>query len=119
MASARGNNGRPVVVVTGRGVITSRGAGQADNWAKLTAGESGILGIAGVASEGLETTIEGSVGFGPVEPVCATERGGRRGAMGAGGASEEARSGSEGRFPGRLFLAVAPVEVEWPRRDVL
>jgi 3-oxoacyl-[acyl-carrier-protein] synthase II len=35
MASARDKNGRPVVVVTGIGVITSLGAGKTDNWAKL------------------------------------------------------------------------------------
>ena len=37
--------GRPVVVVTGLGVVTSLGAGKAENWAKLTAGESGIRAI--------------------------------------------------------------------------
>ena len=35
----------PIVVVTGLGVVTSLGAGKADNWAKLTAGESGIRAI--------------------------------------------------------------------------
>ena len=45
MASSRDKNGRPVVVVTGMGVVTSFGAGKADNWAKLTAGESGIRRI--------------------------------------------------------------------------
>ncbi len=34
--------GRPVVVVTGMGVVTSLGAGKEDNWRRLTAGESGI-----------------------------------------------------------------------------
>ena len=37
--------GRPIVVVTGMGVVTSLGAGKADNWKKLTAGESGIRAI--------------------------------------------------------------------------
>src|SRR4029453_6498786 len=37
MASSRDKNGRPVVDVTGMGVVTSFGAGKADNWAKLTA----------------------------------------------------------------------------------
>ena len=50
---ASGKNGRPVVVVTGRGIITSLGAGKADNWAKLTAGESGIHRITRFANEGL------------------------------------------------------------------
>src|SRR5467141_5886 len=27
--------------------------------------------------------------------------------------------GSRGHFPGPLFLAVAPVEIEWPQREVL
>ena len=40
MAAARDKNGRPIVVVTGMGVITSLAAGKSDNWAKLTAGES-------------------------------------------------------------------------------
>ena len=31
--------GRPVVVVTGSGLVTSLGAGKADNWKRLTAGE--------------------------------------------------------------------------------
>ncbi len=37
--------GRPVVVVTGMGVVTSLGAGKDENWRKLTAGESGIRAI--------------------------------------------------------------------------
>ena len=31
--------GRPIVVVTGMGIVTSLGAGREDNWRKLTAGE--------------------------------------------------------------------------------
>ena len=34
--------GRPIVAVTGIGVVTSLGVGTADNWAKLTGGVSGI-----------------------------------------------------------------------------
>ena len=68
MASSRGTNGRPVVVVTGMGVITSLGAGKADNWAKLTAGESGIRRITRFGNEGLRTTIAGTVDFVQVEP---------------------------------------------------
>ena len=37
MTSSCDKNGRPIVVVTGMGVITSLGAGKTDNWAKLTA----------------------------------------------------------------------------------
>ena len=42
MGNMRDHAGRPIVVVTGMGIVTSLGAGKTDNWAKLTAGESGI-----------------------------------------------------------------------------
>ena len=37
-APRRDKAGRPIVAVTGMGVVTSLGVGKADNWAKLTAG---------------------------------------------------------------------------------
>ena len=37
--------GRPIVAVTGIGVVTSLGQGKADNWAALTSGKSGIHAI--------------------------------------------------------------------------
>src|SRR6476619_2876298 len=119
MASSHDKNGRPIVVVTGMGVITSLGAGKADNWAKLTGGESGIHRITRFANEGLKTTIAGSVDFIPVEPFCSTDLGERMAAMVAEEAITEAGIGRKGDFPGPLFLAVAPVEIEWPHRDVL
>ena len=42
MASYTDKAGRPIVVVTGMGMVTSLGQGKEDNWAKLTAGQSGI-----------------------------------------------------------------------------
>jgi len=119
MASSHDKSGRPIVVVTGMGVITSLGAGKTDNWAKLTAGESGIHRITRFANEGLKTTIAGSVDFIPVEPFCSTDLGERMAAMVAEEAIIEAGIGRKGDFPGPLFLAVAPVEIEWPHRDVL
>ena len=41
----RDKAGRPVVAITGMGVVTSLGVGKSDNWAKLTAGTSGIRRI--------------------------------------------------------------------------
>ncbi len=38
MPSTKDKQNRPVVVVTGMGVVTSLGAGKTDNWEKLTAG---------------------------------------------------------------------------------
>ena len=116
---ASGKNGQPVVVVTGMGVITSLGAGKGDNWAKLTAGESGIHRITRFANEGLKTTIAGTVDFISVEPFCSTELGERMAALVAEEAIDQAGVGTKGDFPGPLFLAVAPVEIEWPHRDAL
>jgi len=36
MTAARDKSGRPIVVVTGMGVVTSLGAGKKDNWTRLT-----------------------------------------------------------------------------------
>jgi 3-oxoacyl-[acyl-carrier-protein] synthase II len=119
MTAARDKNGRPIVVVTGMGVITSLGAGKADNWAKLTAGESGIRRITRFANEGLKTTIAGTVDFVPVEPFCSTELGERMAMMVAEEAIAEASIGRKGDFPGPMFLAVAPVEIEWLHREAL
>src|SRR5712671_1699546 len=117
MASSHDKNGRPIVVVTGMGVITSLGAGKADNWARLTAGESGIHRITRFANDGLKTTIAGSVDFVPVEPFCSTELGERMATMAAEEAISEAGIGHKGDFPGPLFLAVAPIEIEWLHRE--
>ena len=46
MASAkRDKAGRPVIAVTGMGLVTSLGVGKTDNWEKLSAGTSGIRRI--------------------------------------------------------------------------
>jgi 3-oxoacyl-[acyl-carrier-protein] synthase II len=107
------------VVVTGMGVITSLGAGKADNWKRLTAGESGIHRITRFPNDGLKTTIAGTVDFVPVEPFCSTELGERMAIMVAEEAIGEAGIGRKGDFPGPLFLGVAPVEIEWPHRETL
>jgi 3-oxoacyl-[acyl-carrier-protein] synthase II len=119
MTSSRDKRGRPVVVVTGMGIITSLGAGKADNWAKLSAGCSGIRRISRFPNASLKTTIAGTVDFVPVEPFCSTELGERMAMMVADEAVGEAGIGRKGDFPGPLFLAVAPVEIEWPHRDAL
>jgi 3-oxoacyl-[acyl-carrier-protein] synthase II len=115
MATTKDKLGRPVVVVTGLGVITSLGAGKTDNWAKLTAGESGIRAITRFPTDGLKTKIAGTVDFLPHQSSSAalTE-------CFADLAAEEAITqsgiGTRGHFPGPLFLAVPPIEVEWPQR---
>jgi len=119
MAVTRDKFGRPIVVVTGMGVVTSLGAGKADNWMKLTAGESGIRTISRFPTDGLKTTMAGTVDFIPVEPFSSTDLSERLGELVAQEAIAQADIGTMGDFPGPLFLAVAPVEVEWPQRQEL
>ena len=119
MTATRDKFGRPIVVVTGMGVVTSLGAGKADNWKKLTAGESGIRTITRFPTDGLKTTMAGTVDFIPVEPFSSTDLSERLGELVAEEAVAQAGIGAKGDFPGPLFLAVAPVEVEWPQRQEL
>jgi 3-oxoacyl-[acyl-carrier-protein] synthase II len=77
MTATRDKSGRPIVVITGMGVVTSLGAGKADNWKKLTAGESGIRTITRFPTDGLKTTMAGSIDFVPVEPFSSTDLGER------------------------------------------
>jgi 3-oxoacyl-[acyl-carrier-protein] synthase II len=107
------------VAVTGIGVLTSLGIGKADNWRKLTAGESGIRAIRRFPTTGLKTTIAGAVDFITVDPFCSTELGERMADIAVEEAIAEAKIGSRGDFPGPLFLAVAPVEIEWPHREAI
>jgi 3-oxoacyl-[acyl-carrier-protein] synthase II len=116
MTTTRDKFGRPIVVVTGMGVVTSLGSGKADNWKKLTAGESGIRTITRFPTEGLRTTMAGTVDFIPVEPFSSTDLSERLGDLAADEAVAQAAIGTKGDFPGPLFLAVAPIEVEWPQR---
>src|SRR5215475_4793441 len=117
MAGANDKAGRPIVVVTGMGIVTSLGTGAADNWRKLTAGESGIRPISRFGTEGLKTRIAGTVDFVPVEPFCGPALCERIGEMAAQEAVSQSGIGSRGRFPGPLFVAVPPNEVEWPQRQ--
>jgi 3-oxoacyl-[acyl-carrier-protein] synthase II len=111
--------GRPIVVVTGMGVVTSLGIGTADNWRKLIAGESGIHTITRFATEGLKTRIAGTIDFVPIERLSSPDLSERLAEMVAQEAIAEAGIGTRGDFPGPLFLAVPPIELEWPQRQAV
>jgi 3-oxoacyl-[acyl-carrier-protein] synthase II len=117
MASTRDKFGRPIVVVTGAGVVTSLGAGKDENWKKLTAGQSGIKSIKRFPTEGLRTSIAGTIDFIDAEPMCAPALSERLAEV----AAEEAvtQSGHGRQVPGPLFIAVPPVEIEWDQRRAL
>jgi len=119
MGVTRDHLGRPVVAITGMGVVSSLGQGIDDNWAALTAGRSGIHRITRFPTEHLRTTIAGTVDFLFPEEVRSPVLSERLAHLAAEEAVAQAGIGSSGDFPGMLFMAVPPVELEWPaRRDL-
>ena len=55
--------GRPLVAITGLGVVSSLGQGKEENWAALTSGTSGIHTITRFELDNLRTQIAGTVDF--------------------------------------------------------
>ena len=110
----RDHLGRPLVAVTGMGVITSLGQGLEDNWKALTSGVSGIHKITRFPTEGLSTRISGTVDFIDLPAENAVER---SYAFARETTAEAlAQSGLSGDFNGPLFLAAPPIEPEWSAR---
>jgi 3-oxoacyl-[acyl-carrier-protein] synthase II len=115
-AATRDKKGRPIVAVTGIGVVTSLGVGKSDNWAKLAGGVSGIRRISRFATEALRTTIAGTVDEVYRDSMSPAELSERIALLAGDEAIAEAGIGSNGHFPGPLFLAPPPLEVEWADR---
>ena len=118
MARFKDHLGRPLVAVTGVGVLTSLGVGKQDNWAALTAGRSGIHRITRFPADHLNTTIAGTVDF-----LASSDKGASaltyelaetaaREAIGEAGLPQD-------DFGGPLFLASPPVELDWHDRRSL
>jgi 3-oxoacyl-[acyl-carrier-protein] synthase II len=118
MSKTTDHLGRPLVAVTGIGVVTSLGVGKEDNWQALTSGRSGIHTITRFPTDHLKTQIAGTVDFlkssdkgaSPLTfelaDTAATE------AVGQSGLSLD-------DFGGPLFLASPPVELDWKDRMAL
>ncbi len=115
-AMTRDKAGRPVIAVTGMGVVTSLGVGKPDNWDKLTAGQSGIRRISRFPLDSLRTTIAGTVNDVYKDYMPPAELSERIALLAAEEAIAESGVGTKGHFPGPLFLALPPLEVEWPYR---
>jgi 3-oxoacyl-[acyl-carrier-protein] synthase II len=115
MSKTTDHLGRPIVVVTGIGVITSLGVGKKDNWDALTAGRSGIHAIRRFPTDDLKTRIGGTVDFlrssdkGPSALTYELAETSAMEALGEAGLDD-------GDFGGPLFLAAPPVELSWRDR---
>lgn len=110
--------GRPVVAVTGIGIVTSLGVGKAENWAALTAGRSGIHTITRFPVEHLNTRIAGTVDFLPSSSQGAVALTRELAETAAREAIAEAGLPADD-FGGPLFLAAPPVELGWYDRLAL
>ncbi len=116
--------GRPLVAVTGIGMVTPLGWGAAVSWARLLAGDSGIRRIGRFPLDHLKTTIAGTVDMpdeadGGSTAIASPDRVERMAAFAIAEAIAEAGIGTPGRFPGALMLGMPPVELEWPQRFAL
>ena len=115
MSSNTDHLGRPIVAITGIGVVTSLGQGINDNWAALTAGRSGIHPITRFPTDHLSTTISGTVDF-----LASSNKGASALTYElAELAALEAVSGASlnvNDFAGPLFLASPPIELDWHER---
>ena len=112
----RDKAGRPVIAVTGMGVVTSLGVGKTDNWTKLTAGKSGIRRISRFPLDSLRTTIAGTVDAVYQDYMPPAGLSERIALLAGEEAIAQAGIGGKGHFPGPLFLALPPLEIEWPYR---
>jgi 3-oxoacyl-[acyl-carrier-protein] synthase II len=118
MDSFRDTFGRPLIAVTGIGLVTSLGQGKDNNWAQLKAGQSGIHNIARFPTEGLNTRIGGTVEFMAAQDND-TETVTRALAFAAADEAIAECGFPADEFGGPLFLAAPPVELEWPQRLAL
>jgi 3-oxoacyl-[acyl-carrier-protein] synthase II len=104
------------IAVTGIGMVTSLGLGKKENWRRLSAGESGIHRLTRFPIEGLRTTIGGSVDFLPIETSDTPTISFEMAREAAREAIAESGIGEPGKFPGEMFLAAPPMDLDWSHR---
>ena len=97
-------------------MVTSLGVGKSDNWARLTGGVSGVRRISRFPVEGLRTTIAGTVDEVYRDYMSPAKLSARMALLAGEEAIAQSGIGTKGRFPGPLYLAPPPLEVEWHDR---
>lgn len=118
MSDYKDHLGRPIVAVTGLGIVSSLGAGKIANWERLTNGESGIKPVTRFSTDKFSTTISGMVDFVESDNALDTTITYPLAETAASEALEEAGFGGKS-FEGPLFLAAPPVEIHWNQRLAL
>lgn len=109
----RDKRNRPVVAVTGMGVVSSLGTGVEDNWSALVAGKSGIKEITRFPTTHLRTTFAGTI------DIATGDQRDLKLTIGELAIDEAIRMSDIGRpgdFPGPLYTAIPPVELGWAAR---
>ena len=114
--SSKDHLGRPIVVVTGIGIVTSLGEGKEDNWRNLTSGMSGVRKITRFPTDGLRTQIAGTIPWQGEGRYCAPVHSLTLAKKSASEAIAQSNIGSSRSFPGPLFVAVSPAETNWDQR---
>ncbi len=118
-SEVRDKLGRPLVAITGCGLVTSLGQGKDESWSRLTQGLSGIRQITRFPTDGLRTTIAGTVDYLMASPYTAPALTMAMAVAAGEEAVAEANIATLGAFPGPLYLATPPAELEWPQRKLL
>jgi 3-oxoacyl-[acyl-carrier-protein] synthase II len=109
----RDHRNRPVVAITGIGMISSLGVGLDENWKAVTAGKSGVHRITRFPTTHLKTTIAGTIDYLKGDFQSLTLQAGE---LAGDEAVRMSGLGKPGDFPGPLFTAIPPVEMEWNLR---
>ena len=117
MTRTTDKQGRPVVAITGMGLVTSIGKGCDDNWRALMSTKSGLKTISRFPIDGLRSSVAGTVDeFIPdAGQMHSVERSCELAMTVANEAVDQAALDREQHFPGPLFMATPPPEFEWPQ----
>ncbi len=110
--NAKGNG---PIAVTGFGMVSSLGQGKAENWRRLSAGESGVRRLTRFPTDNLKTTIGASVDFLDIKPS-GPNLSLEMARLAAHEALAESGIAQPGNFPGELFLAAPPIDMDWQLR---